>query len=53
VDRGRLQVSLGSCAEMSCVDIVSAPQPRLKVENIPMRPPQASQIDKIRSSTQG
>jgi hypothetical protein len=33
------------------VDIISAPRPRLKVESIPMRPPQASQIDKMLSWT--
>ena len=29
----------------SCVDIILAPRPRLKLEGMPMRPPQASQID--------
>jgi hypothetical protein len=33
------------------VDIISAPRPRLKVESTPMRPPQASQIETISSST--
>jgi hypothetical protein len=51
VDRGRCLPTQEAARRCSCVDIISAPRPRLKVESIPMRPPQASQIDTISSST--